>query len=166
MSTRHAIVCSLGLCLALPLVAPAQTTYRWADQDGHVHYADQPPPPKTFKAEEKKLGPANIIASEPPYSSQTVAQNAPVVLYSSSNCVAECQIARDFFKQVSVPFKEIRIQTSADAEAFKKATGSQELLVPTLLVGTQTLKGFQDDAWRKLLSAAGYAIADTAIKAN
>jgi len=34
---------AIGILLALPLIASAQTMYKWVDQNGHVTYSDQPP---------------------------------------------------------------------------------------------------------------------------
>lgn len=34
---------AIGILLALPLIASAQTMYKWVDQNGRVTYSDQPP---------------------------------------------------------------------------------------------------------------------------
>ena len=152
----------LSLCLALPSALLAQTTYRWVDQEGKVNYSDQPPPPSVKSAEEKKLGRPNAIStSGPDYSTQVAAQGSPVTLYSSSDCVVECRLARDFLRQNGIPYSEKPLKTTEDAAAYRNATGSADLLVPTLLVGTAAHKGYEDGAWRKLLGAAGYTLRDT-----
>ncbi len=149
----------LFFCLSLSSGAQAQTTYRWADQDGQIHYSDQPPPPNIRNAQEKKLGSPNTIAvGGPDYPTRMAAQGSPVTLYSSGNCVAECQLARDFLRQNKIPFGEKPIKTAEDVTAFKRDTGSQELLVPTLLVGTQVQQGYEEASWRKLLAGAGYPV--------
>ncbi len=157
MIARKSITVALALCLALPLAA--QTTYRWVDRDGKINYSDQPPPPEVKKAEEKQLGAPNSIASGgPDYATRAAAQSSPVILYGSGDCAAGCKAARDFLNENRIPYSEKTIKTPDDAAAFKKATGSEEMLVPTLLVGTVAQKGFEDGAWRKLLDAAGYPI--------
>lgn len=149
----------LSFCLAQASGVQAQTTYRWVDRDGKVNYSDQPPPANARSAEEKKLGAPNAIASGgPDYDTQVAVQGSPVTLYSSSDCVVECKLARDFLHDNGVPYSEKSLKTAEDAAAFRRATGSGDLLVPTLLVGTVAQKGYDDGAWRKLLVAAGYPL--------
>ena len=157
MITRKSIAVAFALCLALPLAA--QTTYRWVDQAGRITYSDQPPPPQIKGAEQRHLGSANAIATAgPDYATRAAAESSPVILYSSGDCATGCKAARDFLNENRIPYSEKTIKTPEDATAFKKATGSEEMLVPTLLVGTVSQKGFEDGAWRKLLDAAGYPI--------
>lgn len=160
MLVRKQIVLCLTVCAALPAGSQAQTTHRWVDRDGRVTYSDQPPPPRVLRAEEMKLGtPNSIAASGPDYATRRASQDSPVTLYSGGDCGAECALARDFLKQTGVPYREKTIKTAEDAAAFRSATGSEELSVPTLLVGTAAHKGYEDGAWRKLLTAAGYPLA-------
>jgi len=149
----------LALCLAAAPGLQAQTTYRWVDREGRVNYSDQPPPPSARNAEEKKLGAPNAIAtSGPDFGTRVAAEGSPVTLYSSSDCAVECKLARDFLRQNGIPYGEKLLRTAEDAAAFRGATGSEDLLVPTLLVGTVAHKGYEDAAWRKLLAAAGYPL--------
>ncbi|MFA7268451.1 MAG: glutaredoxin family protein [Sterolibacterium sp.] len=145
-----------ALCLAT-LTAQAQATYRWVDKDGKVHYADQPPPPLENKEiQKKKLG-ANVVeTSGPSYATQKAAQKFPLTLYTSANCIENCKTARDFLSRRGVPFAERVLKTQEDAAEFKQATGIGQLIVPVLLAGTKTEMGFQENAWRNLLDAAGY----------
>ena len=152
------LIIGLGLSLMLT-AAQGQTTYRWVDQDGRVIYSDQPPPPSARQAEAKQLGAPNAIATGgPDYRTRMAAQVAPVTLYSSADCAAECKLARSLLRQYAIPHSEKSIKTAEDAAAYKKATGSENLLVPTLVVGGQVQKGYEDGAWRRLLEDAGYAV--------
>ena len=127
------------------------------DKDGKVTYSDQPPPASARQAEEKKLGTPNAIATGgPDYRTKVAIQAAPVILYGSSDCASECQAARDFLKRNGVPFSEKTIKTEEEAQAFRKATGSEDLLVPAIQAGSLTEKGYEEVAWRKLLVTAGY----------
>lgn len=156
MIARKFTAC-LCLLLALPLGVHAQTTYRWVDRAGKVTYSDRPAPPEAQQAEEKRLGAPNSIASGgPDYATRVAAQGSPVTLYASADCGAQCELARDFLKRMHIPHSEKLIKTAEDAAAYKSATGSDNLLVPTLLVGTAIQQGYEDGAWRKLLAAAGY----------
>lgn len=145
------------LCLAT-LAAQAQTTYRWVGKDGKVHYSDQPPPPsETKEVQKKKLGPANVVGtSGPSYEAQVATRKSPLTLYTSANCIQNCQIARDFLKRRGAAFTEKVIGTQEDADDFKKATGIEELSVPVLQAGGKAEKGYEENAWSALLDAAGY----------
>jgi glutaredoxin len=145
------------LCLAT-LAAQAQTTYRWVGKDGKVHYSDQPPPPsETSEIQKKKLGSGNVVeTSGPSYEVQLATKNSPLTLYTSANCKENCKIARDFLNRRGVAFSEKEIKTQEDADDFKKATGSEELLVPVLKAGAKSEKGYEENAWHALLDAAGY----------
>jgi len=147
----------LGALLAASPATQAQTSYRWTDKDGQVNYSDLPPPADARDVQQKKLGPANLVdTSGPSYSAQKAAQDAPVALYTSVDCAAECQLARDFLKRRGISYGEKVVKSLDDARAFKKAAGADELVVPTLLVGTVANKGFEENSWNKLLDAAGY----------
>ena len=141
------------------LGAQAQTTYRWVDKDGKVWYSDQPPPPDAKNIQKKQLGSGNYVdTSTPSYSAQKAAQDFPVTLFTSADCGSECKIAREFLTRRGISFSEKLIRTVSDSVTFKKATGIDELIVPTLLVGSQAQKGYEEAAWSKLLEAAGYPL--------
>jgi glutaredoxin len=147
--------------IALILVAGpafAQDAYRWVDKDGQVHYGDVPPSPTETKAVEPKRLEASVIDSggKLPYDTRQAMQDFPVVLYVSTACGPACDAARDFLRKRNIPFAEKDVGTPANADALKKATGSNELPVPTLLVGDKPQTGFQDAAWGDALDAAGY----------
>lgn len=148
----------LALMLMTALASQAQTAYRWVDKSGKVHYSDQPPPPSETKDVQRKnfkLG--NVIeTSGPSYEALKAAQKFPLTLYTSTNCIENCKIARDFLSRRGAAFTEKVIKTPKDAADFKKATGSEELIVPVLQAGNKTQKGFEENAWHSLLDAAGY----------
>lgn len=155
---RLAASACLALLLFASLNATAQTTYRWVGQDGKVHYSDQPPPPaETREVQKKKLKPGSVIeTSGPSYAAQKAAQKFPLTLYTSPNCIDNCKIARDFLNRRGAMFTEKVLKTIEDAAEFKQSTGINELTVPVLLAGTKAEKGFEENAWRSLLDAAGY----------
>lgn len=155
---RLRLVACLAVLLLIALAAQAQTAYRWVDKNGKVHYSDQPPPPsETRDVQQKRLKAGNVIeTSGPSYEALKAAQKFPLTLYTSANCIANCKIARDFLARRGVAYAEKVIKTPEDAADFKKATGSEELIVPVLQAGNKTEKGFEENAWRNLLDAAGY----------
>ena len=128
--------------------------YRWVDSEGTVHYSDQPPPPSIKDVQQKKLG-ANVIEGSPTYELQQAVKNFPVTLYAT-DCGAGCNKARQLLNKRGIPHNEKNPnQQPESAEALKKIAG--DLLVPTLVVGdSQTLKGFEENAWNSALDAAGY----------
>ncbi|MBP9713381.1 MAG: glutaredoxin family protein [Sterolibacterium sp.] len=140
-------------------IATAQTTYRWVDQGGRVHYSDQPPPSADGqRMVMKKLG-ANVIDTGGAFSYETeqAVKNAPLTLYTSDTCGENCQRARDLLARRGAPFTEKQIRTLADASEFRAATGYKELVVPVLKAGGQsTEQGFEEIAWNRLLDQTGY----------
>lgn len=132
----------------------AGNLYRWVDSEGTVHYSDQPPPPSVKDVQQKRLG-ANVIEGSPTYELQQAVKNFPVTLYAT-DCGAGCNKARQLLNKRGIPYNERNPnQQPESAEALKKIAG--ELLVPTLVVGdSQTLKGFEENAWNSALDAAGY----------
>jgi glutaredoxin len=145
------LICALLLSAG---ASQAGNLYRWVDSNGTVHYSDQPPPPSVKKVEEKKFG-ANVIEGSSSYELQQAVKNFPVTLYAT-DCGAACNKARQLLHKHGVPFDEKNPnQQPESAEALKKIAG--ELMVPVLVVGSsQTLKGFEENAWNSALDAAGY----------
>ncbi len=45
----------LGTSTLVAAAVPAQTYYKWTDEQGIVHFADSPPPPHSGKVEERQL---------------------------------------------------------------------------------------------------------------
>lgn len=147
-----------AVLLSVAITSQAQTTYRWVDQSGKVHYSDQPPPPAEAKDLRKKgLKPGSVIeTSGPSYDLQQAMRKFPLTLHTSINCVEHCKTAREFLARRGVPFSEKVMKTQEDVVEFKKATGSEELIVPVLQAGNKQEKGFEENAWRNLLDAAAY----------
>jgi len=161
----------LATILTAAVLAPAaqaQTTYRWVDKEGHVHYGDKAPMPAEVKdLQLKKLKGGNVIeTSGPDYATMQAAQKFPLTLYTSDNCLENCRMARDFLNQRGAPFSEKVIKTAEDADEYKKATGATDLIVPLLMAGKQLEKGYEEGAWHRLLDAAGYPAKGNAGKAG
>lgn len=160
ISTRM-ITALLALPLSLAGSAAAQTTFRWVDKEGHVHYADQPPPPVNVRnMEMKQLKGPNVIDTGGAFSYETsqASKNAPLTLYTSDNCAENCKRARDLLARRGAPYTEKMIRTSADADEFRAATGykDKELVVPLLKAGGRSEKGYEEGAWNRLLDESGY----------
>jgi hypothetical protein len=126
--------------------------YRWVDQDGKVHYTDQPPPPQARSAERKRLGdrPGDGPVS---YALQQAMKNYPVTLYVAEGCGDGCKAAVAYLHRRGVPFTQK--DGREDADALKALTGGV-LEVPLATVGSNVLRGYQENAWKTALDAAGY----------
>jgi len=145
------LICALLFSAGASL---AGNLYRWVDSDGTVHYSDQQPPPSAKDIQEIKLG-ASVIEGSPSYELQQAVKNFPVTLYAT-DCGAGCNKARQLLSKRGVPYSEKNPnQQPESAEALKNIAG--ELVVPVLVVGnSQTLKGFEENAWNNALNVAGY----------
>ncbi len=150
-------VCLLGLTLAAAAgMGAAQTTYRWIDKDGRTHYSDQPPPADAKRIEEKRIGSGNYVeTSGPSYALRKAQQDFPVSLFTSIDCEPECKPARDFLSARGIPYSDVVLKTPEDALAFKRQFNA-EVFVPSITVGSQKFKGFEQGAWSRLLDEAGY----------
>jgi glutaredoxin len=145
------LICALLFSAGASL---AGNLFRWVDSDGTVHYSDQPPPPSVKDVEQKKLT-ISVIEGSPTYELQQAVKNFPVTLYVT-DCGAGCNKARQLLSKRGVPYSEKNPnQQPESAEALKNIAG--ELVVPVLVVGnSQTLKGFEENAWNNALNVAGY----------
>lgn len=143
------------LCMFAVYSAQSASLYRWVDNDGKVHYTEQPPPASAAKkVEEKSIGTAPSEGSQLPYATRLAVKNFPVTLFSS-DCGDPCTKARELLSKRGIPFTSkdaglVEVQTE-----LTKLTGT--LSVPVLLVGsTIQLKGFTPDDWNTALNDAGY----------
>jgi hypothetical protein len=135
----------------------AQTTYRWIDKEGKVHYTDRPPAPnEAAKVEQKRavlLGADQTAA----YTLRKAMADYPVTLYTQANCGDPCKNGRDHLARRGAPFSEKSISTQDDVKEVRAIAGQGELVVPLLQVGNKTAKGgYLGSDWDGLLDAAGY----------
>jgi glutaredoxin len=147
------IACVLmGLSLAAGVTA--ETMYRWLDSEGKVHYSNQPPSSSVKNVEQKKLG-ANVIpTSEASYAMREAMKNFPVVLFGN-HCGEPCSLGRALLEKRGVPYVEKNPEEQAAAEELKKLNGGK-LEVPVLTVGSQAVRGYEEQRWHAALDAAGY----------
>jgi glutaredoxin len=129
--------------------------YRWVDQDGKLHFTDQPPPPGKAAAVTQRKFSAPAASQTLSYATRQAAANYPVTLYVGENC-PPCQEARAFLTQRGIPFTEKSVASNETVEAVKKLLGGNEAQVPVLQVGSKTSAGYLDTRWAGLLDAAGY----------
>jgi glutaredoxin len=145
----------VGLALAAAASgAAAGELYRWVDENGRVHYTDQPPPPQARSAERKRLG-DKPDAAQLPYALKEAVKNFPVTLYTADDCGEACKQASAYLSRRGVPFTEKDARRPDNANTVMSLTGGK-LEVPVLTVGRNTLRGYEQGAWANALDAAGY----------
>jgi hypothetical protein len=142
--------------LAACTLARAQEVFRWVDRDGGVHYSDNPPPVYAHNQEQKRLGTGASAGNGLPFAVRRAADRNPVTLFATADCGEPCLSGRALLNQRHIPFAEKMVQTFNDAEALKETMGGRDPVVPSLIVGKQTARGFQGAVWSALLDAAGY----------
>lgn len=130
----------------------AAQLYRWVDDQGRVEWRDTPPPATAKKVERRTVGGSVIETTALPYSVQQAAKNFPLTLYTT-DCGDSCSKARAHLNRRGLPFAEKNPEE--DIEGYKKLTGGS-LGVPTLFVGREALKGYQEEQWDAALDTAGY----------
>ncbi len=144
--------------LALACFAvPGHALYKVVAPDGTVTYTDRPPPAATGRpvpmGTRAEPGAADSAAANLPLELRQVTARFPVTLYSGTDC-APCETGRRLLTSRGIPFTERRVGNEDDAEALDRLTGGRS--VPTLMIGTQALRGFGDADWHSYLDAAGY----------
>jgi glutaredoxin len=151
---------SLAVLLALALPASA-AMYKWVDAQGRVQYSDTPPPPGT-KVEEQRIIRNTIATGGTPFAVQEAAKRNPVTLWMH-DCGDLCNRARDFLASRGIPYTLRNPSRMGEQDAWKKASAGENA-VPLLVVGTRTVKGFEEPEWNVALDAAGYPRGAPALK--
>jgi glutaredoxin len=147
---------ALAAALAAASAAQAQTSvYRWVDKDGKVHFSDAPPAADARDVTQKQMG-GGADELPLPYATQMAMKRNPVTIYTgSASCGEVCAAARNLLSGRGIPFAERNAEANpADAQALKTLIG--ELRVPVLVVGENTVKGYEEGAWQSALDTAGY----------
>lgn len=142
------------LMLASAGMVSAQTTYRWVDERGQVHFSDQPPPASARQAEERRYS-GSRADTVPSYTERKLNEDFPVTLYTADSCEDICVQARSLLDKRGISYTEIKLVTEEDLEKYRAIFGSPEE-VPALTVGSQPFKGFGPESWNRLLDTAGY----------
>jgi glutaredoxin len=145
-----------AVMLGAACTAAAQM-YRWTDDKGRVHVTDIPPPPAAAKdLQKQKVTISGAVAPQParlPYAVQLAAKTFPVTLYTAREC-EPCGEARNLLNSRGVPFREVLVVDETQQAELKKVAGA--LAVPSVIVGSNVQKGFEESAYHSLLDIAGY----------
>lgn len=127
----------------------AQQVYKSIDKQGRVTYSQVPPKPGS----EDKLTGDSAANPTLPFAVQQVVNRYPVTLYTIADSPYSVN-ARLYLMQRGIPFTEKTVNTNEDMIEFKQRFS--ENIFPTLTIGSQQLKGFNDAEWSTYLNAAGY----------
>jgi len=148
-----------SLCLTLVFVFSAgsvlaQATYRWIHPKTGETMITDTPPPRNAKLLERAQGGGEDPQAGLPYATRRAMEHFPVILYSSADCVAECKDARNLLNKRGIPFTEKVLKTQEDHDELKALVG--DVFVPSMKVGTQSVKGFSAESYDSILDLAGY----------
>lgn len=118
MSCLHRVLPLLPVLGALAFAGPvsAQPAYKWTDENGVVHYSDQPPPDNA-KAERVDLRAGGPRAERP----EEDVEAAPTEGARSAQSVNACEAAR---RNITVLEENSRVQMDLDGD------GTPEELTP------------------------------------
>ena len=147
---------SLFAVLALA-TAPALAQYKVVAPDGSITYTDRPPP-AAANVSVTAIGrnaPPPASGGDPslPLELRQATSRYPVTLYTAADC-PPCDSGRKLLQQRGIPYTERRVASDEDAQALERLVGSRT--VPSLTIGAQPLRGFNDSDWSGFLDAAGY----------
>ena len=142
----------LLLCIMLLLVGLAQVhahasgIYRWVDDQGNVHFSDEPGGgnAEAITVEPQTLPFVPAPARSPRSTSATA--GAPLIMYSAEWC-GYCTRARNYFRSNNIPFTEKDIEKSDQARREHKQAGGRG--VPLLVRGDAKLNGFSEQRFEQ-----------------
>ena len=137
--------------LACATLAQAEL-YKSVGPDGRVTYSDTPTA-RAQPVDTRRAPAASVSGTALPYELALVAKAHPVTLYTSDKC-PPCFPARNLLAKRGIPYAEKTVSTDEDIAALAAAGGEARL--PLLIVGAAREQGFEEGAWNRALSAAGY----------
>ncbi len=79
-------------------------------------------------------------------------KSVPVVIYTSNTC-GYCHAAKDFLQSIHIDYTEKNVST--DPEARKELIKKGFMGVPVIVVGEQTIQGFDKTKLENVLREAG-----------
>ena len=130
----------------------AEELYKWVDETGRVTYQSSPPPESAVKVDKSIL--SNDIADD--LTDDSGAEVLPIKFYTKPECPI-CDDARTYFEENGIATAEVDItENTLEAERMEKQFGHNN--VPTVLVGSKSITGFQKNMLDKILKNAGYDI--------
>lgn len=155
LSTGRPLGWSALFALALA-AAPALAQYKVVAPDGSVTYTDRPPVESNLRVTPMGRNtppPAPGLEVGLPLELRQAVSRYPVALYTTADC-PPCDLGRKLLQQRGIPYTERSVGSDDDGQALERLVGGRTL--PSLTVGAQPLRGFNDVDWGGYLDAAGY----------
>jgi glutaredoxin len=117
--------------------------YKWADEQGKVHYSDQKPDIESVQNIELKINTYTHVT----FGSSIHDVGRKVIMYSTDWC-GYCKKARTYLKKNNIPFTEYDIEK--DVEAAKRHENLGATGVPVILVGNKRMNGFSERGFERI----------------
>jgi glutaredoxin len=157
-AARWAPPSALLVTVLLVAALPVHAQYKVVGPDGKVTYTDRAPSTSDGKATPlsgRGSVTSAVVSDVPlPVELRQAATRYPVTLYTTTGTCDVCASARQLLRTRGVPYAEKQVLSAEDADALQRLSGGQD--VPTLTIGSQTLRGLSPDVWTSYLDAAGY----------
>ena len=125
----------MGLLLLLGGSQAWAQVYKWTDEQGKVHFSDQPSARHASKAVSAGVKSVGEVSTE----DSAVDTGGDVVMYATSWC-GYCRQAREYFRAKGIEYTEYDIETNRIANMEHKDLGGRG--VPLILVGKKRMSGF------------------------
>ncbi len=119
--------------------------YKWVDEEGKVHFSDQPPSAANVERLDVQIN--TYTSPEVTDVAQDLGADKEVTMYGASWC-AVCKKARKYFRAKGIAFVEYDIEKSSKGKRDFKRLGGKG--VPIILVGGKRLNGFSQGTFEKL----------------
>lgn len=140
----------LVLILLLLSASTIAEVYKWTDENGRVHYGDNPVKGVAAQEVTTKINSYEhpTITELPPLKDpEEQPRSKQVIMYSTTWC-SYCKKARNYFMQHSIAFTDYDIEHDTDAKQAYDRLGGRG--VPVILVGQKRLDGFSPDSFEQL----------------
>jgi len=129
--------------------------YKWADDQGRIHYSDSAPAEGESNKVDIKInsikGPA-IVSSFTSRASSSSDKTANVRIFTTPWC-GYCKKAKTYLQLRRTPFEELDVEASDSAKAEYQSIGGRG--VPVILVGNQRMDGYSEERLEWMLKSAG-----------
>lgn len=150
MGARPLAIASFLLTLLVGGGAHAEV-YRWVDEDGTVHYSDEPREGGQ-EAEQVDIPEVNSaesvdVSTLESRDASDSSGDAEVIMYSASWC-GYCDKAGTYFERNGIPFTEYDVEDSEKGRTDHAEMSTDS--VPVILVGDQRMIGFSVERFERL----------------
>ena len=119
--------------------------YKWIDEQGKVHFTDNPPSNK--QAEEVKLKINTYSSVEIKPLVERLGKANKVVMYSAEWC-GICKQAKQYFRKNNIAYVSYDVEKSRTGKIDFKLLGGKS--IPVIIVGNKRMNGFNISKFDKL----------------